>query len=339
MEEQVVPGLNIRLASSVPHVKAPPLRSKKVAVKSDEKECTVPALRAAKRAKTEASVSELSPAAEYPGKVRWATPLRVGKWVERWQSARELASHVAVRAKERVDVAKAVRMVIAEAVVENVGQALPVQTVTKWLCLLFEYLELNEDEQVLVVCLLRKFAHSGGKFIGQGDWARPQRWECVVAISCYFAVLLTEEFPGRTSLDLRELLGPNFRFGSEQVSFLKIVDWRISVDDVSFAEAKKRCINVAKNVTGELERLREWFRRPNVPALLNLDSPPLSLPSPVPSLSDSVATPITPVVSSEPSKKRKFSALAPADDTSMVPLSFGAALVPPASRQWFPHGW
>lgn len=332
--EQVVPGGAVTVTRRAPRIA---LRSKKIEnINNKPKDRSVPALPAAKRTKTESGAavpstfSVQSPAAEYKGRIRWATPSRVGNWVERWQSARELGLHVAVRTREKNDVGAVVRAAIAEAVVLNVGGLLPLATVQKWLCLLFEYLELNGDEQVLVVCLLRKYVAAGGKFLGQGDWARPQRWECVVAIACYFAVLLTEEFPGRTSLDLRELLGPNFRFGKEQLAFLLTVDWRISVSDESFGQVKECCINVAKKVDGEKERLMDMFKSPAVV---------VQVPSPVPQIPALSATPVTdtPLAVKAPfyaapttgmKRKRADTVVAPSDDS----------IVPGAYAMWTPYG-
>lgn len=200
-----------------------------------------------------------SPAAEFRGKPRWQTPLRVGKWPEAWQSARELGTHLCVRSANASDISVVLRTVLADAVVTYVGPHLPTATVEKWLCLLCEYLELNVDEQILVICLLRKYAQAGGRFIGQGDWARPQRWECVIAIACYLAVLLSEEFPGRTAMDLRELLGPNFRFGVEQIAFLKTVNWRICVTADQIEDVKSECRHVLDGDSTARLRMREWF--------------------------------------------------------------------------------
>lgn len=348
--EQVVPGGAVTATRRAPRIA---LRPKKVESKQQRKDRSVPALStsqpSAKRTKVDSGaavpstsaiqVAHCSPAAEYKGRIRWATPSRVGAWVERWESARELGLHVSVRSRECSDVGSVVRTAIAEAVVLNVGGLLPLATVQKWLCLLFEYLELNADEQVLVVCLLRKYVAAGGKFLGQGDWARPQRWECVVAISCYFAVLLTEEFPGRTSLDLRELLGPNFRFGKEQLAFLLTVDWRISVDDTAFGQVKDCCIAVAKGVDGEKARLMDMFKSPAV--VLQVPSPVPQVPqvpSPVPQPTLSTS-PVSgaPVVVKAPfyaapttglKRKRTDTVVAPSDDS----------IVPGAYAMWNPYG-
>lgn len=372
MEEQVVPGLapctgGARFVRSVPVKAAKAAKVPNVvggSFGSTVHDHAVPALRSAKRPKLESNVA--SPAAEYAGKMRWTTPLRTGRWLERWESARELGLHVAVRAREQSGVATVVRTAIAEAVVANVGDLLPLATVQKWLCLLCEYLELNADEQVLVVCLLRKYVSVGGRFVGEGDWARPQRWECVVAISCYFAVLLTEEFPGRTSMDLRELLGPNFRFGNEQVAFLKLVDWRISISDTVFSEVKECCVNVANNVPGEKARLMEWFRldvavadRKKRAAVADAAAKAASVAAAAAAAkaakaATAAALAVKPGLSyynAPPNmKKRSFAAIAPAND-SMVPVAFVpqfSAQVPqpfvapgviPSVPQWLPHGW
>lgn len=197
---------------------------------------------------------------EFVGKHRWQTPSRAGRQREKWHGARFLGLKHSVKPELATGVMETMREIVAHVVVAYVGTALPKQTVVKWLCLLCEYLELNADEVVLVVCLLRRYVRAGGKFIGKGDWARPQRWECVVAVACYLAVLLTEEFPGRTAMDLRELLGGNFRFGKEQMAFLTIVDWRISVSGEDFAEVKDVLQGVLQEVDGEKEKVWDWFK-------------------------------------------------------------------------------
>lgn len=362
MDEQVVPSFTssrpaprrtARVSSSVPEgVEVPP------GPRGGGTDCVVPGVQAKKQ--KVASTTFVSPAPEYPGKLRWQTPLRVGTWKEDWQSARELGLHVAVRSKEQRGVANVVRSAVAEIVVASVGDLLPLATVQKWLCLLCEYLELNADEQVLVVCLLRKYVESGGKFVGEGDWARPQRWECVVAVACYFAVLLTEEFPGRTSMDLRELLGPNFRFGREQIAFLKLVNWRISITAEQFREVKECCIGAWDKVPGQKERLLAWFRIDDAiadrkrraadaasaaaAAAANAANAAKAAKAAMDSAAVTYKQPIN-------TKKRAYAAIAPADD-SMVPRAiapqYAAAVrqpqyipqaVIPAVPQWMPHHW
>lgn len=353
MEEQVVPGLVpcaaprrvIRSTVKAKHATASvPTAVPSVAVPLDR---AVPALRSVKRSKL------VSPEPEYAGKMRWTTPTRTGAWLERWQSARELGLHVAVRSGEARRVNECIREAIAEAVVASVGELLPLATVKKWLCLLCEYLELNADEQVLVVCLLRKYVAAGGKFVGEGDWARPQRWECVVAISCYFAVLLTEEFPGRTSMDLRELLGPNFRFGREQVAFLKRVDWRISVSDAMFGEVKQCCMQVASGFLGAKEALMEWFRVDNAAAEREKRAAAMAAAAESAKAAKAAAAlsvKATFAYYDAPlnSKKRSFAAIAPANDSLVpvayvpqftVPQPFVAPAVMRSVSQWLPHGW
>lgn len=197
------------------------------------------------------SPSCLPPPAQKP---RWETPLRVGKWPEEWESATELAEKAPASPTEQREIARTVRSTIAEALILFVGEQLPRTTVDKWLCLLAEYLELNADEQVLVLCLLRRYVDCGGLFVGEGDNLRPHTWERVVAVCCYLAVLLSEEFPGRAASDLRELLGPNFKFGADQISFLKKVDWRISVSHDVYMETKRA---VAKK---DCDTLLGWFK-------------------------------------------------------------------------------
>jgi hypothetical protein len=196
-----------------------------------------------------------SPAAPPAQKPRWETPLRVGTWPEAWQSAVALASDAPVSPLQLAAVSRTVRATVAEAVVSIVGDHLPRPTVEKWLCLLSEYLELNADEQILVLCLLRRYVDCDGLFVGESDHLRPQKWEKVIAVACYLSVLLSEEFPGRTATDLRELLGPNFRFGIEQMAFLKQVDWRISISHEFYVETKKAVM------TNDRVRLRGWFKR------------------------------------------------------------------------------
>lgn len=350
MEEQVVPGFapaEENLNQTVPSLAIAPTRTAK---KVDR---AVPAFEPpAKRLKTTAPIS---PAVEFPGKPRWQTPLRVGRWKEKWESARELGLEVAVRSFEQRGVVGVVRSTIAEVVVASVGDLLPIETVQKWLCLLCEYLELNADEQVLVVCLLRKFVQYGGKFVGEGDWARPQRWECVVAIACYFSVLLTEEFPGRTSMDLRELLGPNFHFGREQVEFLKAVDWRISISTEVFQETKECCVNVANGVAGEKEKLISWFRVDDAVADRKKRAEDAAAASAAAAAAAAEAAKVakaalaaqTPVQYNpvQSGKKRNYAAIAPAKD-SMVPTyvpQFAAAvpqpfvtsaIIPSVPQQW-----
>ncbi|GAB0497593.1 hypothetical protein MMPV_008928 [Pyropia vietnamensis] len=189
-----------------------------------------------------------------PATPRWQTPLRTGDWLEKWAGARQLGV-ASVDGNRAAGMCASLRSLVAKVVVLNVGGTLPVSTVEKWLCLLAEYLMLNADEHVLAVSLLKKYVQSGKPLVGEGDWARPQRWECVVAIACYLAVLLSEEFPGRTAMDLRELLGPNFRFGSEQMSFLKAVDWKISVAPEDFADAR----DLMTRTGGDDDKLLAWF--------------------------------------------------------------------------------
>lgn len=351
MEEQVVPGFAPTRASqshAVPTLASVPARAAKAVDRA------VPALPPpAKRSKT---TLPISPAVEFAGKARWNTPLRVGRWKEKWESARELGLDVAVRSFEQCGVVGVVRSVIAEVVVASVGDLLPLETVQKWLCLLCEYLELNADEQVLVVCLLRKFVQYGGKFVGEGDWARPQRWECVVAIACYFSVLLTEEFPGRTSMDLRELLGPNFHFGREQVEFLKSVDWRISVSTETFKEAKECCINVANEVDGEKELLISWFRVDDAVAdrkkrTENATAASAAAAAEAAKAAKAALAVHTPVQYNpvQNVKKRNYAAIAPAKDSMVptyvpqfaaaVPQPFVAPGVIPTVPQWMPRPW
>lgn len=289
-----------------------------------------------------------SPSLEYAGNRRWETPLRAGKWKERWEGARELGLGAGVRGAVAGGVAMVVRGSVAEFVVAYVGDVLPRATVEKWLCLLCEYLELNADEQVLLVCLLRRYVECGGKFVGQGDWARPQRWECVVAIACYLSVLLSEEFPGRTAMDLRELLGANFRFGVEQVAFLRAVNWRICIATDYFEEVKEACEGILKGNPESREALRGWFKVDQAIADRKVREANAAAASAA-ALAAAAATavpmktsPVIPTYAAETpvvGKKRGFAAVATADD-SVVPRvvvpRYGAyaAVVPSAVPQW-----
>ncbi len=208
--------------------------------------------------------------------------------------------------------------------------------------------------------LLRKYIEYGGKFVGEGDWARPQRWECVVAIACYFAVLLTEEFPGRTSMDLRELLGPNFRFGVEQIAFLKAVDWRISISSEQFSDTKQCCVKVAEKVPGEKERLMSWFRIDDAVADREKRAADAAAAAAAAAAKAAKAAeaakaalavkPVVPLYNAPNVKKRGYAAIAPADDSlvprafvpqfaAAVPQSFMAPAVIPTVPQWMPHTW
>lgn len=201
------------------------------------------------------------PPSEYPGKLRWQTPSRTGTWNEPWKSARHLCPLTLLSTPEgqHKQISSMLRHTLSTAIVTYVGPLLPHATVNKWLCLLCEYLELNVDEEILVICLLRRYSKSGGRFIAQGDWARPQRWECVVAIACYLAVLLTEEFPGRTALDLKELLGNGFKFGHEQVEFLTVIDWKINVDPNEVKDIIDVCLLCINGDPNALNDINNWF--------------------------------------------------------------------------------
>lgn len=288
-----------------------------------------------------------SPATEFSGKPRWETPLRASRHREHWQGARELGIDHAVRSKFATGVSNVVRSAVAEVVVAYVGAGLPKDTVRKWLCLLCEYLELNADEAVLVVCLLRRYVREGGKFVGNGDWARPQRWECVVAVACYMAVLLTEEFPGRTAMDLKELLGPNFKFGREQISFLKVVDWRISITGEVFKEVKEAVEGMMRGEEEARKTINEWFM---------VDEAVLEMKRRATEEAAAAAAAVAAMTAPQQQipmaagKKRGYAAIAPADD-SVVPRivvprieaihSIPATFIPtvPAVPHWAMHPW
>lgn len=235
-----------------------PATGKKPAAKPTAKPATKPStnknvvtskLAGSKRA------ADTPPASQPPAqKPRWETPTRAGTWPEAWQSAVELADDAPAKPESCTRITKNVRSSVADVIASYVGDQLPRPTAEKWLCLLSEYLELNADEQILVVCLLRRYIEFDGRLTGEDDHLRPQKWERVVAVCCYIAVLLSEEFPGRTATDLRELLGQNFRFGAEQIAFLKKVEWRISISHESFVETKRAILN------NDREKLAIWFK-------------------------------------------------------------------------------
>lgn len=294
------------------------------------------------------SPPKLSPAPEFPGKLRWETPLRASRHYEHWQGARELGIDHAVRSKVAAGVSTVARSAVAEVVVAYVGAGLPKDTVRKWLCLLCEYLELNADEVVLVVCLLRRYVRKGGKFVGKGDWARPQRWECVVAVACYLAVLLTEEFPGRTAMDLKELLGPNFKFGREQISFLKVVDWRISITGEVFKEVKEAVEGMMRREEEARKAINEWFMVDE--AVLERERQAAEEAAAAAAAVAAMAPSPQQQIPVAAGKKRGYAAIAPADD-SVVPRivvprieavhSVPAAFIRtvPAVPHWAMHPW
>uniref|UniRef100_A0A7S1TFI5 Uncharacterized protein n=1 Tax=Compsopogon caeruleus TaxID=31354 RepID=A0A7S1TFI5_9RHOD len=171
---------------------------------------------------------------------RWETPRRRGYRIEPWQDAREFGTNP-IDFSSRKRSCAVVRAVVARLVSSSVG--LSPRTVEKWFNLLAEYLELNADEYLIVLCLLRKYLAAGGHLVIPNEVSRPQRWECVIAICCYMAVLLSEEFPSRAASDLKELLGPSFQFGKEQIAFLKVLDWNIEVPPRTFAWAYELAVN------------------------------------------------------------------------------------------------
>ncbi|KAI0556663.1 hypothetical protein FGB62_394g06 [Gracilaria domingensis] len=357
MDEQVVPTFNVKGTAGARNNKANALRRShtvkgdlsslarhKSAITDEPKPvlAKVPTVSSTSPQVSSSALSSfVSPAAEYSGKLRWETPLRAGKWRESWEGARELGLPVCVRSAQAPAVSKVIRASVADAVVAYVGPHLPRHTVEKWLCLLFEYLELNADEQVLVVCLLRRYVRMGGRFVGRGDWARPQRWECVVAVASYFAVLLSEEFPGRTAMDLRELLGPNFRFGSEQVSFLKVVDWRISIEAEDFKDVKEVSQKIFEEDAAAKQKMNDWFQIDKASA----ETKHRAAAEAAAAAAAMVHTPAPTV-----GKKRSYATIVPADDSVVprvvIPRLDGAhvhavpaapAAFVPAISHWVPH--
>lgn len=188
-------------------------------------------------------------------KPRWETPRRRGTWTERWQSAKDMGTDsVPLDAAARVG--SSIRRYVSKIININVG--LPISTVEKWFHLLAEYLELSADEHVIMVTLFRKYVSAHGPLVSSMDWARPQKWECVLAVACYLSVLLSEEFAGQTAKELKDLLGPQFRFGAELSEFLKTTDWRINVSAEEFAKA--RDVFLSADGTHSTEALlHNWF--------------------------------------------------------------------------------
>uniref|UniRef100_A0A7S0BSD5 Uncharacterized protein n=1 Tax=Rhodosorus marinus TaxID=101924 RepID=A0A7S0BSD5_9RHOD len=186
---------------------------------------------------------------------RFETPRRRGNWIERWNGAREMGAD-SVPVEDAARVGAGVREFVAKVINMNVG--LPQQTVEKWFQLLAEYLELSADEHVIMVNLFRKYLRANGALVSHDDWARPQKWECVLSISCYFSVLLSEEFAGQTSRELKDLLGPSFNFGKEQTDFLEAVGWKINVAQSEFTAARDAFLNYDGSLAGE-NALHQWF--------------------------------------------------------------------------------
>mmetsp|Transcript_11721 Transcript_11721/g.35715 ORF Transcript_11721/g.35715 Transcript_11721/m.35715 type:complete len:357 (-) Transcript_11721:122-1192(-) len=188
-------------------------------------------------------------------KPRWETPRRRGVWTERWQCAREL-SPGSIPLESSARIASSIRRFVSKIIHLNVG--LPMGTVEKWFHLLAEYLELSADEHVIMIALFRKYIAANGPLVSAYDWARPQKWECVLAIACYMSVLLSEEFVGQTAKELKDLLGPQFRFGTEQTDFLKAVDWRINISDEEYQAARDVFMAAEGSTMGEAG-LFQWF--------------------------------------------------------------------------------
>jgi len=187
---------------------------------------------------------------------RWETPRRRGDWPEAWACAKQLGVAPTAAAVANITCA-AVRDVIARVIVMNVGLAKP--TVDKWLQLLTEFIEMNVDEHITLLCLLQKYLDCGNSLRSDDQFQRPQKWECVVGISCYFSVMLSEEFAGRTAADLRDLLGGNFKFGREQLSFLKAVDWHINIDSERFASARRLMVEYAQSNGVSNKKVMSWL--------------------------------------------------------------------------------
>eukprot|EP00184_Porphyridium_aerugineum_P003555 CAMPEP_0184708492 /NCGR_PEP_ID=MMETSP0313-20130426/37794_1 /TAXON_ID=2792 /ORGANISM="Porphyridium aerugineum, Strain SAG 1380-2" /LENGTH=397 /DNA_ID=CAMNT_0027170085 /DNA_START=949 /DNA_END=2142 /DNA_ORIENTATION=+ len=189
-------------------------------------------------------------------KPRWETPRRKGTWAEKWECAKEMGT-TPISAREAKITSWTVRNILSRVIVMNVGLAKA--TVDKWLKLLAEFLELNVDEHLILLCLVQKFLAAGNTLRSDSDYQRPQRWECIIGIACYFAVMLSEEFPGRTALDLRDLLGGSFSFGKEQIAFLKAVNWRVNVSEEEFNSAKELMADYIQTDAISDSKIMSWL--------------------------------------------------------------------------------
>uniref|UniRef100_A0A7S0ZBZ9 Uncharacterized protein n=1 Tax=Timspurckia oligopyrenoides TaxID=708627 RepID=A0A7S0ZBZ9_9RHOD len=189
-------------------------------------------------------------------KPRWDTPRRSGVRKEPWECAKEIGANPVNPLEARITSA-AVREVLSSVIVMSVGLGKP--TVDKWLQLLTEFLEMNVDEHLILLCLVKKYLSAGNSLRSELEFQRPQKWECVFGIGCYFSVLLSEEFAGRTAVDLRDLLGGNFKFGREQVSFLRAVDWRVNVDESEFNDARQLVCDLVQSKGASCESIISWL--------------------------------------------------------------------------------
>eukprot|EP00871_Galdieria_phlegrea_P006081 jgi/Galph1/960/GphlegSOOS_G5645.1 len=133
---------------------------------------------------------------------RYQSPLRKGNWVERWSSVRALGASPVPTSKTFL-VASRVKTIVSM-VIRRVTY-LSLATLEKWLTLMCDFIELNADEFIFFLVMLKKYIECSGPLRSCLDYKRPQLWESVLAVCAYFAVLLSEEFAGRTRRDLEDL--------------------------------------------------------------------------------------------------------------------------------------
>ncbi|KAK4534613.1 hypothetical protein CDCA_CDCA02G0638 [Cyanidium caldarium] len=97
------------------------------------------------------------------------------------------------------------------------------------------------------------------------DEPRAQLWEQVLAVTAYTAVFTMEEFPRRTELELRDLLGNgNWSMRDAQVQVYRALDWRLVVCDTEFEQVRDLVLQGAiqgeASATQLLEELSQVVR-------------------------------------------------------------------------------
>eukprot|EP00172_Hildenbrandia_rubra_P003528 Plantae.Rhodophyta-Hildenbrandia_rubra.ctg5779.p1 GENE.Plantae.Rhodophyta-Hildenbrandia_rubra.ctg5779~~Plantae.Rhodophyta-Hildenbrandia_rubra.ctg5779.p1 ORF type:complete len:457 (+),score=94.52 Plantae.Rhodophyta-Hildenbrandia_rubra.ctg5779:403-1773(+) len=264
------------------------------------------------------------------GKPRWSTPRRRGSWKEKWNCAKDWGAHSSVSHVNVKEMCEVVRCAVSEEISKRckdlgVGCA----TVEKWMCLLAEYLELNGDEHILLAVLISRYGKGDRGWTGENDWCRPQRWECVVALAAYMAVLLSEEFPGKVAQDLQELLGRNFQFGKEQLAFLLAIDWRVNIGEPEFQQVQNLVGNAAKEIKGKsgpermagphFKQFVEWFVGQRTETSVNKPvTPKVTTNVPIaPKVAMSPITPDTDLNTGFLGKKRTRDMITPSEDDAL----------------------
>lgn len=86
--------------------------------------------------------------------------------------------------------------------------------------------------------LFRPYNPKTGQLMRACEEPRAQRWERVLAVAAHTSVFLTEEFPRRSELELRDLLGSGWSMRNAQLDVYDALDWRLSVDLGEFARAR-----------------------------------------------------------------------------------------------------